>query len=189
MSRLRLVTPMHPAAAPLLAGLRQEYVALYGRDGAAELDATSGYEFFPPAGAFLVLESAGVTLAGGALRRLAPGVGEIKRMWTAPNHRGRGLSRQILGALEAAAARRGYHTVRLQTGILQPAAIGLYESSGYATAAAAWGRLADDPRVLSYEKRLDVRDHLAPHELDGGEIVVRKMLEHHALHARLRQPM
>jgi GNAT superfamily N-acetyltransferase len=188
MTRLRLVTPTHPAAAPLLVGLRLEYMGLYGSDGAAELDATSGYEFLPPAGAFLVLESAGVTLAGGALRRLAPGVGEIKRMWTAPDHRGRGHSRRILGALEAAAARRGYHTVRLQTGILQPAAIGLYESSGYEATPAAWGRLAGDPRVLSYEKRLDARDHLAAHELDRGEVVVRKMLEHHAFHARLRQP-
>jgi GNAT superfamily N-acetyltransferase len=186
MTRLRLVTPTHPAAAPVLVGLRQEYQALYGRDGAAELDATSGYEFLPPAGAFLVLESAGVTLAGGALRRLAPGVGEIKRMWTAPNHRGRGHSRQILGALEAAAVRRGYHTVRLQTGVPQPAAIGLYESSGYELTA-PWGRLAGDPQILSYEKRLDVRDHLAAHELDRGEVVVRKMLEHHALHARLRE--
>jgi GNAT superfamily N-acetyltransferase len=177
---------MHPAAAPLLVGLRLEYTALYGPDGRAELDATSGYEFLPPAGAFLVLESDGVTLAGGALRRLEPGVGEIKRMWTAPDHRGRGHSRQILGALEAAAARRGYHTVRLQTGIPQRAAIGLYESSGYAPTA-AWGRLADDPRILSFEKRLDVWDDLATHELDRGEIVVRKMLEHHALHARFRE--
>jgi GNAT superfamily N-acetyltransferase len=179
---------MHPAAAPLLVGLRLEYTSLYGPDGAAELDATSGYEFFPPAGAFVVLESDGVTLAGGALRRLAAGVGEIKRMWTAPEHRGRGHARQVLGALEAAAVRRGYHTVRLQTGMPQPAAIGLYESSGYETTS-AWGRLASDPRILSYEKRLDVRDHLATDELDGGEVVVRQMLEHHALHARFRQPM
>ena len=186
MPQLRLVTPTHPAAAPLLVGLRHEYQLMYGPDGAAELDATSGYEFFPPAGAFVVLESAGVTLAGGALRRLAPGVGEIKRMWTAPNHRRNGYSRRVLGALEQAAFRRGYHTVRLQTGIRQPAAIELYESSGYEPTT-AWGRLAADPRILSYEKRLDLRDHLAADELDRGEIVVRQMLEHHALHARLRE--
>jgi len=116
MPRLRLVTPTHPAAAPLLAGLRHEYQTTYGPDVAAELDAYSEYEFFPPAGAFLVLESGGITLAGGALRRLEPGVGEIKRMWTAPAHRGHGYSRRVLGALEAAAVRRGYHTARLQTG-------------------------------------------------------------------------
>jgi len=188
MPRLRLVTPTHPAAAPLMAGLRQEYHALYGSDAAVELAAHSGYEFFPPAGAFVVLESAGVTLAGGALRRFAPGVGEIKRMWTAPRHRRQGHSRRVLGALEAAAARRGYHTVRLQTGILQPAAVSLYESAGYAPTA-SWGRYVDDPRILSFEKRLDLWDHFAPDELDRGEIVVRQMLEHHALHAGFRQPL
>jgi GNAT superfamily N-acetyltransferase len=177
---------MHPAAAPLLAGLRLEYQLIYGPAVAAELDAYSAYDFFPPAGAFLVLESGGITLAGGALRRFGPGVGEVKRMWTAPHHRGRGYSRRVLEALEVAAVRRGYHTIRLQTGVLQRAAIGLYESSGYEPTA-PWGPYADDPRLLSYEKRLDVRDHLAPHELDRGEVVVREMLEHHALHARLSQ--
>jgi ribosomal protein S18 acetylase RimI-like enzyme len=186
MPRLRLVTPSHPAAAPLLAGLRHEYQTIYGADVAAELDAYSEYEFFPPAGAFLVLESGGMTLAGGALRRLEPGVGEIKRMWTAPAHRGRGYARRVLGALEAAAARRGYHTVRLQTGTSQPAAIGLYESSGYESVG-PWGRYVDDPRLLSYEKRLDVRDDLATDELDHGEVIMRKMLEHHSLHTRLRE--
>jgi len=186
MARLRLVTPSHPAAAPLLAGLRQEYQTLYGSDGAAELDAYSPYEFLPPAGAFVVLESDGMTLAGGALRRLAPGVGEIKRMWTAPRHRGRGHARRVLRELEDAAVRRGYHTVRLQTGMPQTPAIGLYESAGYERVA-AWGRLADDPRLRSYEKRLDVRDHLATDELDRGEVIVRKMLEHQSLHTSLRE--
>jgi len=186
MPRLRLVTPSHPAAAPLLAGLRQEYHTTYGPDVAAELDAYSEYEFFPPAGAFLVLESSGITVAGGALRRLEPGVGEIKRLWTAPDHRGRGYARRVLRALEEAAVRRGYHTVRLQTGILQGAAIGLYGSAGYQPVP-PWGRYADDPRLLPYEKRLDVRDHLATDELDRGEVIVRKMLEHHSLHARLRE--
>jgi GNAT superfamily N-acetyltransferase len=186
MPQLRLVTPTHPAAAPLLVGLRLEYQTLYGPDVAAEVDAYSEFEFLPPAGAFLVLESRGITLAGGALRRYGPGVGEVKRMWTAPDHRGRGYSRRVLEALEAAAVRRGYHAVRLQTGVLQRAAIGLYESSGYEPVA-AWGRHANDPRLLSFEKRLDVRDDLAAHELDRGEVVVRKMLEHHALHAHLRE--
>ncbi len=194
MPQLRLVTPTHPAAAPLLVGLRLEYQTLYGPDVAAEVDAYSVFEFLPPAGAFLVLESGGITLAGGALRRYGPGVGEVKRMWTAPGHRGRGYSRRVLEALEEAAVRRGYHTVRLQTGMVQRAAIGLYESSGYEPTT-NWGRYADthlaspsgtgDPRLLSFEKRLDVRNHVAAHEFDRGEVVVRKMLEHHALHARL----
>jgi GNAT superfamily N-acetyltransferase len=157
MPHLRLVTAMHPAAAPLLAGLRREYSIMYGPEVAAELDAYTAYEFFPPAGAFLVLEADGITLAGGALRRYGPGVGEIKRMWTAPDHRGRGYSRRVLLALEETAVRRGYHTLRLQTGALQTAAIGLYESSGYERAATPWGPFANDPRLVPFEKRLHAR--------------------------------
>src|SRR5829696_17898 len=114
MDVLRLVTPTHPAAAPLLAGLRSEYHDRYGADVAAELDRDSTYDFLPPAGAFIVLEVDGMTIAGGALRRLGPGLGEAKRMWTAPGHRGRGHGRRILAALEHAAVRRGYHTLRAE---------------------------------------------------------------------------
>jgi ribosomal protein S18 acetylase RimI-like enzyme len=185
MSRLRLVSPDHPAAAPLLAGLRREYHDLYGPE-AADLDRYSPLEFLPPAGAFVILEDGGATAAGGALRRLGPGVGEIKRMWTAPAHRGRGHARRVLLALEEAATRRGYYTLRLETGDQMTAAIALYRSAGYEpiTGYGPWGA---DPRALSFEKRLDMRDHLAPDELDRGEILVRKMLEHHAFHARLRE--
>jgi ribosomal protein S18 acetylase RimI-like enzyme len=178
MEALRLVTPTHPAAAPLLAGLRSEYHHAYGPAVAAELDRYSIFEYLPPAGAFLVLESDGITVAGGALRRVDAGVGEIKRMWTAPEHRGRGHARRVLAALERAGLRRGYHTVRLETGHLSAAALGLYRSSGYRELSG---------RAVGLEKRLDGADHLAADELDGREIVVREMLEHHTLYTRLRK--
>ena len=183
---LRLVTPSHPAAAPLLAGLRREYTDAYGPEAASDLDRYSTFEFLPPAGAFIVLEVDGMTVAGGALRRLGPGVGEIKRMWTAPAHRGRGYGRRVLEALEAAAVRRGYHTLRLETGDRLEAAIGLYESAGYAQIQ-GYGTWGDDPRATSYEKRLDGPYDLATDELDLREILVREMLKHHPLDAGLRQ--
>jgi GNAT superfamily N-acetyltransferase len=187
MAVLRLITPAHPAAAPLLAGLRREYTDFYGPEVAAEVDRNSIFEFLPPAGAFIVLEEDGVTLAGGALKRLAPGVGEIKRMWTAPRHRGRGYGRRVLVALEQAALRRGYHTLRLETGDVLDAALGLYRSAGYVEIQSYGAHWGADPRARSFEKRLDVRDDFAPDELDGREILVRKMLEHHALDARVRK--
>jgi GNAT superfamily N-acetyltransferase len=116
MSVLRLVSPTHPAAAPLLAGLRYEYHRDYGPTVAGELHRLSPIEFLPPSGAFLIVEQDGMTVAGGALRRLGGGVGEIKRMWTAPRFRGRGYARLVLAELEQAALRRGYHTLRLETG-------------------------------------------------------------------------
>jgi GNAT superfamily N-acetyltransferase len=184
MDVLRLVTPTHPAAAPLLAGLRSEYMQAYGPEAVSDLDRYSTFEFLPPAGAFIVLEADGVTLAGGALRRLGPGVGEIKRMWTAPEHRGHGYGRRVLVALEAAALRRGYHTVRLETGDVLHAAIELYRSAGY-WRIDGYGQWGTHPRAVAFEKRLDGADHLAADELDRREIVVREMLEHHALYTRL----
>lgn len=186
MSVLRLVTPTHPAAEPLFAGLRQEYHDLYGPEVAAELDRYSPVDFLPPAGAFLVLQDRGVTVAGGALRRLGPGVGEIKRMWTAPGHRGLGHSRRVLAVLEEAAVRRGYHTLRLQAGRLSDAALGLYASTGYVEIE-AYGDFAADPRCVCFEKRLDGWDHLAPDAGDRAEVVVRQMLEHHSLDAGGRE--
>jgi GNAT superfamily N-acetyltransferase len=166
MSRLRLVAPQDPAVAPLAAGLRRERYPL---------DHGSPTDFLPPAGAFLILEEEGVTIAGGALRRLAPGVGEVKRMWTAPERRGRGHARWVLGALEEAAVRRGYHTLRLVPGT---AAAGFYTAMGY----------AEVPGGGWFEKRLDNWDYFAADALDRGEVLVRQMLEHHPFDARLGEP-
>jgi GNAT superfamily N-acetyltransferase len=183
MTSLRLVSPTQPAAAPLLAGLRQEYSMLYGPEVATELDRYAPIEFLPPSGAFLVVEHDGMTVAGGALRRIGGGTGEIKRMWTAPRFRGRGYARLVLVELEGAALRRGYHTLRLETGSLQIAAIALYTDAGYAEIG-NYGANGADPRCVSFEKRLDGRDHVAPHALHRGHVGVRQMLEHHPLDAR-----
>ena len=73
----------------------------------------------------------GRAVACGALQPLEPGVGEVKRMYVLPGERGRGLSREILAAVEAMARGRGMHTLRLETGRFLPAAMALYTSSGY----------------------------------------------------------
>jgi ribosomal protein S18 acetylase RimI-like enzyme len=187
MGDLRLVSPSDPAAAPLLAGLRHEYHRAYGPEVAAELDRYSPIEFLPPGGAFLIVEEDGMTVAGGALRRLGDGVGEIKRMWTSPDHRGRGHARRVLTALEQAAGRRGYHTLRLETGNLQLAAIALYTSAGYGEIEPYGRYFSDHPRCVCFEKRLDGRDHLAPHALDRGQVRVRQMLQHDPLDAGIRE--
>ena len=51
------------------------------------------FELVPPHGAFVVIRNGNETMAGGALRRLSDGVGEIERMWKAPQARGRGYAR------------------------------------------------------------------------------------------------
>jgi GNAT superfamily N-acetyltransferase len=56
---------------------------------------------------------------------------EIKRMYVAPSHRGKGISRMILTELENWAKESGYAKTILETGTAQIEAIGLYKNSGY----------------------------------------------------------
>ena len=82
-------------------------------------------------GRVLVAYVSGEPIACGAVRLLAPGIGEIKRMFVAPVWRGRGVGRRLLVALEAQAAELGCTRVRLDTGSRQRVALALYRSSGY----------------------------------------------------------
>jgi GNAT superfamily N-acetyltransferase len=86
----------------------------------------------------------GEPLGCGALRSLGDGVAEVKRMYVVPAARRRGVSRAVLAALEEEARRRGWSTLRLETGPLQTAAIALYESAGYRPIP-AFGGYAGDP--------------------------------------------
>ena len=86
----------------------------------------------PPGGAFVVGYEGGRPVAGGGVKRLADGVGEIKRMYVVPDARRRGHARRLLAGLEAAARELGYARVRLDTGARQPHARAFYERSGYA---------------------------------------------------------
>lgn len=57
--------------------------------------------------------------------------GEIKRLYVMATERGKGISKLIMTYLENDARKRGIEIVRLETGIYQPEAIGLYEKFGY----------------------------------------------------------
>ena len=57
---------------------------------------------------------------------------EIKRMYTLPEHRGKGIAKAILNELEVWAAEENYKTAILETGFMQVDAIGLYQKLGYA---------------------------------------------------------
>ena len=56
---------------------------------------------------------------------------EIKRMYVEKPHRGKGLSKMVLQALEAWAKELGYRTAILETSIHFATARLLYETSGY----------------------------------------------------------
>ncbi len=56
---------------------------------------------------------------------------ELKRMYVAPSHRGHGVSRALIRAVDDAAARLGARRIVLQTGDRQPDAVHVYERAGY----------------------------------------------------------
>ena len=79
--------------------------------------------------------------------------GEIKRLYVHPESRGRGIARQILEALESAAHLRDCPELMLETGPYQPAALALYETSGYKRRG-PFGAYTDDPLSVFMQKSL-----------------------------------
>jgi GNAT superfamily N-acetyltransferase len=150
-----------PVAQALIAELQHEFVVRYGGPDETPLDPTM---FDAPSGAFFVgwsLED-GVSepVATGAWRR-RPDVSalggtvaaEIKRMYVVPRAQRRGLARIMLAHLEATASNAGADLMVLETGLAQPEAIALYESSGYVPVE-GFGYYKDAPSVRYFGKRL-----------------------------------
>jgi putative acetyltransferase len=122
----------------LMVDLDDRYAADGPADGdqpeVVDLHTVRAHQVVPPHGAFVVARLGDEAVGCGAVRVLRggpPGVAEIKRMYTAPTARRRGVSRAILRRLEHEAAALGHHRVQLETGLRQPEAIALYEAEGY----------------------------------------------------------
>jgi GNAT superfamily N-acetyltransferase len=129
MLEIRREPAASPEARRLLAAMVAEMLDMYA---VSEMPTPASFEDLdPPSGAFLVGWEDGRAVAAGGLKRLEPGVAEIKRMYVTPDARGRGHARRLLAAIESAARELGYERVRLDTGASQPQARALYESAGY----------------------------------------------------------
>ncbi len=102
---------------------------------------------------FLVARREGEALGCGALRVDASGYGEVKRIYVPPRARGLGLGRRLIAAVETEARRRGLACLRLETGIHQPEALGLFRALGFEEIA-AFGDYAPDPLSVFMEKAL-----------------------------------
>lgn len=125
----------HPDAALLVEQVQQEYLALYGLRDETPIDPS---HFDDPHGDFLVGYVEGRPVATGAWRWRTDVVvdgctltAEVKRMYVVPRMRGAGLGRAMLAHMEESARATGAEAMVLETGIRQPEAIELYESSGY----------------------------------------------------------
>ncbi len=78
---------------------------------------------------------------------------EVKRMYVAPDSRGRGVASALLGAMEDAARGLGARRLRLETGVEQPRAIAFYRREGFAPCP-CWGAFAEDPLSRCFVKEL-----------------------------------
>ena len=95
-------------------------------------------------------DEAGAAVGCGAIV-LGAEFGELKRMFVKPERRGQGLASAILRALEQAARDRGCTLFTLETGYLQPEAIGLYARFGYEECG-PFGSYQPDPNSVFMRK-------------------------------------
>lgn len=84
-----------------------------------------------PATTVFIARDEGAAIACGALKRHADAVGEVKRMYTRPSHRGRRIGAEIVKHIEAMARREGLARLVLETGDQHPAAWTVYERAGF----------------------------------------------------------
>jgi GNAT superfamily N-acetyltransferase len=142
-----------PVARTLVTAALADLGARYGGSG----DETPVHvsEFEPPAGRFLVAWIDGAPAGCGGWRALAGDdvIAEIKRMYTVPAWRGRGVASEVLRAIEQSARDAGKKRAVLETGDRQPEAIALYRKLGYERVP-NFGFYKDYPDCLSFGRLL-----------------------------------
>ena len=90
----------------------------------------------------------------GAIKEYAPDSMEVKRMYTLPESRGKGVATQVLKELEIWASELGYEKCILETGKRQPEAIQLYKKNGYEIIP-NYGQYAGVDNSVCFEKVMD----------------------------------
>lgn len=98
-------------------------------------------EMTPPAGYLLLARLDGQPVGCGALKRLGPSEGEVKRVWTAPEARGLGVASRLMDSLEQLARDVGFGMVKLDTNRALVEAQAMYRKRGYREI----GRYNDNP--------------------------------------------
>lgn len=147
------IEPSHPSSAVALLAASDAYMAaLYP----AESNHLEPLDMLAqPNVLFVIGRIAGEVVACGAIKRLDDDscYGEIKRVFVTEAHRGNGRSAAIMQYLEDDLRSQGIALARLETGIRQPAALGLYRKLGYVERG-PFGAYRADPLSVFMEKRL-----------------------------------
>ncbi len=101
--------------------------------------------------AFFVAKVDGQPAGCGGIKLFGQEYGEIKRMYVRPAFRGRGLGKAMLAQLTQFASQHGIALLRLETGIYETEAIGMYESFGFRRCP-PFGDYHEDPNSIYFEK-------------------------------------
>jgi len=134
-SRIIIAVATGPAEVAEAKALFQEYADGLGVDlcfqGFAEELAGMPGAYAPPAGRLLLAVDGGETLGCVGLRPLGDGACEMKRLYTRPAARGRGLGRALAERVIDEARAIGYARMRLDTLPTMTAAIAMYRQLGF----------------------------------------------------------
>jgi putative acetyltransferase len=152
--------PDSPDAVALITELDEVLSPLYPSESRHGLSVerliAEGVPFFVVRSDGLPAGCGGVKLVGTEYAELEYGelpYAELKRMYVRPQFRGQGLAKQLVEHLEGFARASGVTLLRLETGVHQTEAIGLYERMGFYRIP-PFGPYWDDPVSLCYEKRI-----------------------------------
>lgn len=104
--------------------------------------------------AFFVIRCDGIAAGCGGVKLFGKEYGELKRMYVRPQFRGLGLGKLMIDHLSAYAHKQGVGVLRLETGIHQTEAIGLYEKMGFQLIP-PFGAYQEDTLSRFYEKQVD----------------------------------
>src|SRR6185436_3965855 len=143
--------PDHPDAVALMAELDALLEPLYPRESRHGF---SVQKLIAESVAFFLIRTDEAAAGCGGVQLFGSHYGEIKRMYVRPQFRGKGFAKKLLTHLEDYTRGHGVKTLRLETGIHQPAAIGLYERMGYQRIR-PFGNYTDDPLSRCYEKHIE----------------------------------
>jgi GNAT superfamily N-acetyltransferase len=158
MIEIRRIEYGTPAAAVLLDEMDAEMGALYAdlreaRDPAMGALVATALTVHPEEMVATVGAYDGDELVGHAALRPFEDALEVKRVFVRADHRGQGISKQLMLELEAIARERGAASLILQTGNRQTEAIALYERIGYLPID-RFGAYAPIPFFLCFGKTL-----------------------------------
>ncbi|MEI7770810.1 MAG: GNAT family N-acetyltransferase [Chloroflexales bacterium] len=142
--------PDTPDAAALVEELDELLIPLYPIESHHGLSVAS---LIAEQVAFFVLRVDGAPAGCGGVKIYPEGYAEVKRMFVRPRYRGLGLSKRMLGHLEDYTRAQGLSILRLETGVLQQAALGLYTRMGF-TEIPPFGPYRPDIHSLCFEKHL-----------------------------------